>query len=773
MTEEMHRPEDFRPSDLVGTSVQRREDPHLVSGDAEYTDDVQHDGLFLAFVRSRYGHARIEDVDASAAEVMAGVEAVYTAADVAASDAPADIRTGGDDAPHHPLLADGRVTFEGQPIAAVLAADRYTAHDAADAIEVSYDRLPAVVDPEAALDEDAPTIHEDVPDNVAFEWETGDEAAAQAALADADAVVDVEFTINRVVPTAMEPRSAVAIPDGDRLSVTLSVQNPHQMREDVSALLGLPEDRIDVRSPDVGGGFGGKLQPYPGYLATAWAAHDSGHPVKWTATRTEEFQSMVHSREHAVSAEVAVSEDGEIQGLRAGTVAPVGGLLVSGGDIVPKNLGLMGNGQYDVPGAYVHVTGAFTNTTPLSAYRGAGRPEATYFTERLIRTVAAELDLDPVELRRRNQLRPGQFPFETGLGRTYDSGDYERTMDVALAKIGYDEFRERQARLRDEGRYVGIGVSAYVEACGVGPGIEEFGGVEVRPSGEVLVRSGTAEIGTGHATGYAQIVARELGVPFEDVEVRLGDTTETEEGTGTFGSRAMAVGGSALKEGAEAVREKAREIAAHHLEAAPEDVAFEDGEFAIRGAPDRSLSMTEVAELAADPGDLPANIDPGLDATASYDPPNYTFPFGTHVATVEVDPDTGEIDIRRYVAVDDVGTQINPTIVEGQVHGGIAQGLGQALYEAAEYDDTGTLVGGSLQDYAVPRAHHMPEIEWDSTVTESPHNPLGVKGVGEAGAIAAPPAIVNAVVDALQPFGVDSLEMPLTQERIWRAVHES
>ncbi|PSQ63473.1 MAG: carbon monoxide dehydrogenase [Halobacteriales archaeon SW_8_66_22] len=773
MTEEMHRPEEFRPSDLVGTSIQRREDPHLVSGDAEYTDDIQHDGLFLAFVRSRYGHARIEDADASAAEAMAGVEAVYTAADVAASGVPADIRTGGDDAPHHPLLADGRVTFEGQPIAAVLAADRYTAHDAADAIEVSYDRLPAVVGPEAALDEDAPTIHEDVPDNVAFEWETGDEAAAQAALADADAVVDVEFTINRVVPTAMEPRSAVAIPDGDRLSVTLSVQNPHQMREDVSALLGLPEDRIDVRSPDVGGGFGGKLQPYPGYLATAWAAHVSGHPVKWTATRTEEFQSMVHSREHAVSAEVAVSEDGEIHGLRAGTVAPVGGLLVSGGDIVPKNLGLMGNGQYDVPGAYVHVTGAFTNTTPLSAYRGAGRPEATYFTERLIRTVAAELDLDPVELRRRNQLRPEQFPFQTGLGRTYDSGDYERTMDVALAKIGYDEFRERQERLREEGRYVGIGVSAYVEACGVGPGIEEFGGVEVRPSGEVLVRSGTAEIGTGHATGYAQIVARELGVPFEDVEVRLGDTAETGEGTGTFGSRAMAVGGSALKEGAEAVREKAREIAAHHLEAAPEDVAFEDGEFAIRGAPDRSLSMAEVAELAADPGDLPANIDPGLDATASYDPPNYTFPFGTHVATVEVDPDTGEIDIRRYVAVDDVGTQINPTIVKGQVHGGIAQGLGQALYEAAEYDDTGTLVGGSLQDYAVPRAHHMPEIEWDSTVTESPHNPLGVKGVGEAGAIAAPPAIVNAVVDALQPFGVDSLEMPLTQERVWRAVRDS
>ncbi|PSQ46358.1 carbon monoxide dehydrogenase [Halobacteriales archaeon SW_7_65_23] len=776
MTQEMQQAEDFRPSDLVGTSVQRREDPRLVSGEAEYTDDVQHGGLFLALCRSRYGHARIEEVDTSDAAAMPGVEAVYTADDVAASDAPGSIRGGSGAAPDQTLLAEETVTFQGQPIAAVLADDRYTATEAAEAVDVSYERLPAVVDPEAALGDDAPTIHDVAPDNVTFEWDTGDADAADAALADADRVVDVEFTINRVVPTAMEPRSAVAEPDPDddgHLSLAVSVQNPHQMREDVAAFLGLSEDRVDVRSPDVGGGFGGKLQPYPGYLAAAWAAHEFGQPVKWTATRTEEFLSMVHSREHVVSAEVAVSDEGNIRGFRADTVAPVGGVLVSGGDVVPKNLGLMGNGQYDIPGAYVDVTGVYTNTTPLSAYRGAGRPEATYFTERLIRTVAADLEMDPVELRRRNQLRPEQFPFETGLGRTYDSGDYERTMDVALAKIDYEAFRERQARLREEDRYVGIGVSAYVEACGVGPGIEEFGAVEVQPSGEVLVRSGTAEIGTGHATGYAQIVARELGVPFEDVEVRLGDTSETEEGTGTFGSRAMAVGGSALKEGAEAVREKAREIAAHHLEASPEDIAFEDGEFAIRGAPDRSLSMAEVAELAADPETLPADVDPGLDATASYDPPNYTFPFGTHVAIVEVDPDTGEIQIERYVAVDDVGAQINPTIVEGQVHGGIVQGLGQALYEEADYDDNGTLVGGSLQDYAVPRAHHVPEIEWDSTVTESPHNPLGVKGVGEAGTIAAPPAIVNAVVDALEPFGVRSLEMPLTQERIWRAIHES
>jgi carbon-monoxide dehydrogenase large subunit len=773
MTDEMQRAGDFRPNELVGTSVQRREDPRLVSGDAEYTDDIQHDGLFLALCRSRYGHARIEEVDATAAEAMDGVEAVYTAADVDASDAPGTIRGGDGTAPEHTLLASDTVTFQGQPVAAVLAADRYTAHEATEAVDVSYDRLPAVVDPEAALEEDAPAIHDVAPDNVAFRWDTGDEAAADAALAEADTVVDVAFTINRVVPTAMEPRSAVAEPADGRLSLALSVQNPHQMREDISEFLGVPEADIDVRSPDVGGGFGGKLQPYPGYLATAWAAHESGSAVKWTATRTEEFLSMVHSREHVISARVAVSDDGDIQGFRAETVAPVGGVLVFGGSGVPKNLGKMANGQYEVSGAYVHTTGVYTNTTPLSAYRGAGRPEATYFTERLIRTVAAELDLDPVELRRRNQLRPGQFPFQTGLGRTYDSGDYERTMDVALAKIGYEAFRDRQTRLREEGHYIGIGVSSYVEACGTGPGIDEFGAVEVDPSGTVIVRSGTAEIGTSHRTGYAQIVAQELGVSFEDVEVRLGDTEETEEGAGTFGSRAMAVGGSALKQGAEAVREKAREIAAHHLEASPGDVTFEGGAVSIRGAPGRSLSLAEVAELAADPAALPADVDPGLDATASYDPPNYTFPFGTHVAVVEVDPETGRIEFERYVAVDDVGTQINPTIVEGQIHGGIVQGLGQALYEGADYDSTGTLVGGSLQDYAVPRSHHVPDIEWDSTVTESPHNPLGVKGVGEAGAIAAPPAIVNAVVDALEPFGVTGLEMPLTPERVWRAVHES
>jgi carbon-monoxide dehydrogenase large subunit len=768
----MQKAEDSRPSDLLGTSVQRREDPHLLSGDAEYTDDIQHpDGLHLSLLRSRYGHARIEDIDTDDATAMDGVTAAYTAADIERSDAPGTIRTGaGADrpVPDHPILAGERVTFQGQPVAAVVATSRYVARDALEAIDVSYDRLPAVVDPETALETDTP-IHDEAPDNVAFEWDTGDEAATETALSDADTVVEADVDINRVMPTAMEPRAAAADVDSGDLSLALTTQNPHRMRSDVAGALGVPEERIDVRSPDVGGGFGGKLQPYPGYIATAWATRQLQRPVKWTATRTEDLSSMIHSREHRVSARVAVSGAGDIEGLRLDTVAPVGGFLVPAGALVPKNLGLMANGQYDIPAVYVRTTGVYTNTTPLAAYRGAGRPEATYVVERLVREVAAALDLDPVTVRRRNFIRPEQFPFETGLGRTYDSGDYEKSLDAALETLDYEAARERQRELRETGRYVGVGLSAYVEACGVGPGIGETVSVELDPSGTALVRAGTAEIGTGHRTGYAQVVAAELGVPVDDIEVREGDTSETDEGTGTFGSRAMAVGGSAARESAETVRERAREVAADHLEASPDDVAFEDGAFHIRGAPERSLALAEVAELAHGG---PSGDEVDLTATTQYDPPNYTFPFGTHAAVVEVDPDTGEVTLERYVGIDDVGTQINPTIVEGQVHGGIVQGIGQVLYEDTRYDGNGTLQGGSLQDYAVPKAGHVPDLEWDSTVTPCPHNPLGVKGVGEAGAIAAPPAIVNAVLDALEPFGVDSVPLPLTAERVWRAIHD-
>jgi len=781
---------DAVPSELVGSAVQRREDPHLITGDAEYTDDIQYRGeVHLALLGSQYGHARIESVDAGDAAALDGVLAAVTWADIEASDAPGYMRVddpaGGSAesdsetqgiAPEHPMLADGKVTYQGQPVAAVVAEDRYAAHDALDAIDLDYERLDAVVDPTEAMTGSAPTIHDDAAGNVAFTWDAGDEAAAEAALDAADNVVEFDLEINRVSPTAMEPRAAVAQYRGsdDELFVEMSTQNPHQVRADLSQTLGIPDHRVRVRPPDVGGGFGAKLFPYTGHLLAGWCAMQLERPVKWVAPRTEDFQSMIHARHHIVEAAAAVDDDGTLRGFRADTTVPVGGFLVPGGSGVPTNLGVMANGQYDVQNAYVHTTGAFTNTAPLSAYRGAGRPEATYFIERLADTVARELDVDPAEFRRRNFIPPEAFPYETPLGRTYDSGEYERTLDRALDLVDYEDFRERQREARNEGRYLGIGLSCYVEACGAAPGMMETGVVHVRPSGTVIVKTGTAEIGTGHRTAYTQIVADALGVPFEDVEVLEGDTAEVSEGHGTAGSRAMPVGGGALRESAGKVLEKARRIAGHQLEVSEADLEFEDGEFAVRGAPSRSMTLAEVAEVAYDGTDgLPDDVDPGLDATTYFDPSNYTFPFGTHVAVVEVDPDSGETEFERYVAVDDVGNQINPKIVEGQIHGGIAQGLGQALSEEAVYDDNGNLLTGSLQDYAMPKAEHVPEMEWDSTVTPCPHNPLGVKGVGEAGAIAAPPAVVNAVVDALEPFGVENIDMPLSPETVWTSISEA
>jgi carbon-monoxide dehydrogenase large subunit len=767
------------PSELVGSSIQRREDPRLITGDAEYTDDIHYPGeAHLALMRSQYGHARIENIDTSAAEELDGVTAVNTAADIQDSDisGTGTLPTAAPDdgtAPEYPLLATDSVTFQGQPVAAVVAEDRYTAHQALEHIEVSYERLDTVSDPREALEDDAPVVHEDR-DNVAFRWENGDRDATDEAFANADRSVEFDLVINRVIPTAMEPRAAVARYEQStgELTVELSTQNPHSVQGDLSRTLGIPDHRIRVRSPDVGGGFGAKLAPYAGNILAAWCAMQLDRPVKWVATRTEDCQSMVHSRYQDIKTEVALSDDGHLLGVRAQSIVDVGGYLVPGGTIVPKNLGLMLSGQYALPAAHLEMTAAFTTTAPLAAYRGAGRPEATYFIERVIDVAARELDMDPATIREKNFVPSEEFPYETGLGHTYDSGDYEKTLETARDLVDYEQLRERQATLREEGRYLGIGLSCYVEACGAAPGMWESGVVRIKPSGKVIVKTGTAEIGTGHRTGYSQIVANALGVPLDDIEVREGDTAEVPEGQGTAGSRAMAVGGSAIRESADEVIEKARQIAAHALESAEQDIAFEDGTFSIRGAPDRSLTIQEVATEAYS-GNRPEEMDPGLEATAYYDPPNYTFPFGTHVAVVEVDPETGAVEVEQYVAVDDVGTQINPKIVEGQIHGGVAQGIGQALQENAVYDDNGNLITGSLQDYAVPKADHVPTIETASTVTECPHNPLGVKGVGEAGAIAAPPAISNAVIDALSPFGVEHLDMPLTNETIWQAVEKA
>nr|WP_282594746.1 xanthine dehydrogenase family protein molybdopterin-binding subunit [Halomarina salina] len=723
---------------------------------------------------SRYGHATIQSVDASEALADDRVVAVYTQDDVTASGIDGVLRVGAPEdgtAPDNPLLAGDRARYRGQPVAAVVATERYAARDAIGAIDVDYERKDAVVDPVAAVGEDGPTVHESAPDNVAFDWEVGDESAVESAFAEADTVVSTDIEINRVLPTAMEPRAATARydPSSDELSLELSTQNPHTIRDDVAHTLDHPAEKVRVRPPDVGGGFGGKLQPYAGQLLAAWAAKRQERPVKWVATRTEDSLSMVHSRQQSITAEAAVDDDGTVRGVRAESVAPVGGYLVPGGKIVPTNLGLMASGQYDIPAVHVRVTGAFTHTAPMAAYRGAGRPEATYFIERLLRTVADELDIDPVELRRRNFVPADAFPYETGLGHTYDSGDYEKTLDRALEMVDYDEFRERQRRARDDGRYLGVGVSCYVEACGAAPGWQESGVVEVRPSGTVVVKSGTAEIGTGHRTAYTQIAAAELGVDFEDVTVVEGDTGEVEVGGGTAGSRSMPLGGSAVQQSAVAVREQAVDVASDLLEASPDDLVVEGGDVHLVGVPDRSVSLAEIASVVAE--DSSPDDERGLDATTAYDPPNYTFPFGTHVVVVEVDPEVGAIDLLRYCAVDDVGNQINPKIVEGQIHGGVVQGIGQAIYEDVEYDENGQLLTESLQDYAVPKSVDVPEIETESTVTPCPHNPLGVKGVGEAGAIAAPPAVVNAVADALAPLDPDGLDMPLTAQRVWAAVN--
>ena len=766
------------PNELVGAAVQRREDPHLLTGEAEYSDDVQYRDLrYLALVPSRYGHARIEGVDTAAAEAMDGVVAVYTATDVETSGVPGHLPMGAPDYsadPKHPLLAGDEVVYQGQPVAAVVATDRYTAAEAAAAVTVDYERLDAVVDPDEALADGAPLVHEDVPGNVAFVWENGDAAATDAAFAAADRVVEVgDVENNRVVPTAMEPRSAVARfrrSDGE-LEVTASSQNPHSLRGRLSTALSVPEHKIRVRAPDVGGGFGAKLQPYPGYLLAAWSAMQLGDPVAWTATRSEEFTSQFHSRHQRSHAEVALDADGRMTAMRVRTRGDLGAFPYGSG-LFTSNFGRMFVGQYAVEAAHVEVTGVLTNTAPLSAYRGAGRPEATYFAERVVRHVARAIGEDPVAFRRRNVIQPDAFPYETPVGHTYDSGDYERALDAALEAVDYEGFRAKQADLRAAGRYLGIGISCYVEACGAAPGWPETGVVRVTPSGTVVAEVGTAEIGTGHATSYAQLVAAALDVPYDDVEVVEGDTARVGHGGGTAGSRAIPVGGSALHESAVAVREKARRIAAHRLEAAPEDVSFADGAFHVAGAPDRAVTLEAVAD-AAYGGEVPEGETPGLEATTYYDPSAYTYPFGTHAAVVAVDPDTGAIEVERFCTVDDVGVQINPKLVEGQIHGGVVQGLGQARLERTVYDDNGTLLTGSLQDYALPRAADVPTLETDSTTTPSPNNPLGTKGVGEAGAIGAPPALVNAVLDALEPFGVEAIDMPLTDERVWRAIHEA
>ncbi len=758
---------------FVGRALPRREDEALLTGRARYTDDLSPPGVaHLAFVRSQYGHARVESIDGSAAAAAAGVLGVYTWDDVAASGTPGVIDIATDRLDHdvsgHPILARDRVRYHGQPVAAVVAEDRYLAHDAAAAVDVEYDRLPAVTDPVAATAPDAPTLYEAVPDNVAVAGDLGDREATERAFAAADHVVELDLVNNRIIPNALEPRAALASYDSDdgRYTLRLGSQGPHRHRGNLATTLGVPEAAVRVVIPDVGGGFGHKGYHYPGEAVTAWCARALDRPVKWVATRSENYLAGGHGRDNVTHAELALDADGTILGLSLDTHVAAGGYGIGSCASIATRHGELLSSQYRIPAIYRRARGVFTNTAPVVAYRGAGRPESIYVVERLVDAAARELGLDPAELRRRNLVPPDAFPYETAAGAVYDSGEYERALDAALELADYEATRERQDARRAAGELVGVGLAAFVESTG---GKEETARVSVGADGRVAAYVGTHSHGQGHETTFAQIVADALAVPPDVVDEYEGDTDDLPTGTGTSGSRSTVSGGSAVDECARTVAEQARRVAAGELEAAPADVAVADGEFHVVGSPDRAVPFDAVAAVAHD-GERTDRDVPGLEAETVYRPAGTAFSFGAHVAVVAVDPDTGAVDVERYVAVDDCGERINPALVDGQVHGGVAQGIGQARFERTAYDDTGTLVTGSLMDYAVPRAFQLPEIETDATVTPSPTNPLGVKGVGEAGTIAAPPAVVNAVCDALAPLGVRNVDMPMTDESVWRAI---
>ncbi len=776
---------------IFGSGIRRREDPRLLTGSATYTDDISLPGmLHAAMLRSPYAHAKITRIATEAAQAAPGVHAVYTAADIEGVLQPmpcawllpdSDLKI----APY-PCIAKDTVRYTGDIVAVVVAEDRYQAYDAIDAIEVDYEALPTVVDPEEATKDGAPQLHDDVPGNQAFHWVVagGD---ADAAFENADVIVEERIHQQRLIPNAMEPRSAVAQYNQATGELTLwnTTQNPHIVRFLCSGVTGVPEDKLRVIAPEVGGGFGSKIAVYPADIATVFCAKTLGRPVKWTETRSENYIATTHGRDHVQHVQLAGTKDGKITGLRCTVYAGMGAYLSTAAPGIPTILhGLMLSGCYSVPAVKEDVYGVYTNAVPVEAYRGAGRPEATFMLERMMDLFAAKIDIDPAEIRRRNLLPRFEDGCDVITGLTYDSGDYPAALEKALNHIDYDDLRKQQATARDNNRYMGIGVSSYVEICGLGPsqvagaigfqgGLWESSIVRFHPTGKVHVFIGSSPHGQGEETTFAQIVAHEIGVDAGDVKVFHGDTDNTPMGWGTYGSRTTAVGGAALALTVRKIKDKAKVIAAHLLEAAAEDMEYEDGKFFVKGSPDKSKTIQDIALMAHLAWNMPAGVEAGLEASTFYDPPNFVFPYGVHSCVVEVDPETGQVDLKRYVALDDCGPQINPTIVEGQVHGGVVQGVGQALWEEAVYDDDGQLVSGSMLDYALPRADCLPEIEVLSTVTPSPHHPLGVKGIGEAGTIASTVTVYNAVLDALRPLGVTRVDMPFTPQRVWQAIQDA
>ncbi len=777
----------------VGASVKRKEDSRFLKGKGRYTDDINVAGqAYGYFLRSPHAHAEIKSIDPSAALQCPGVVAVLSGDDLAADGIGPLICgvtvTSDDGEPHrapvHPALAQGKVHYVGDHVAFVIAESLSQAKDAAEKIAVDYKVLPAVTDTATASDDGQPQIHEVAPNNVCYNWPFGDKAAVDAAFESAHKVSRLELVNNRMVTNPMEPRAALGEYNTgtDEITLHMTTQNPHVHRLVLAAFNQLaPEHKLRVVGPDVGGGFGAKIFVYAEELVVGWACRKVNRPVKWTAERTEAFLSDAHGRDHVTEAEMAMDENGKFLAMRVHTRANLGGYLSTFATMVPSYLyAFLFAGQYATPLIYSEVKAVFTNTAPVDASRGAGRPEATYMLERLVDVAAADMGLDPAELRRRNFIPKDAFPYQTPVVQCYDSGDYEAALDKAMELADYTGFSKRAEEAQKRGMRRGIGFSSYVEACGIAPsaavgqlgggvGLWESAQVRFNPTGNVQVFTGTHSHGQGHETTFAQLVNDLLGVPIENIEVIHGDTAKTQFGMGTYGSRSLAVGGVAIANACEKLIAKGRKIAAHAMEAAEEDIEFDAGNFTVAGT-DKAMNIGEVAFNAYVPHSYPEGLEPGFDENAFYDPTNFSFPAGTHICEVEVDPDTGVVEIVNYSAVDDFGKLVNPMIVEGQVHGGIAHGVGQALLEACRYDDEGQLVTASFMDYTMPRADNLPSFKVDYAPTNPPDNPLGVKGCGEAGAIGAPPAVINAIANAL---GVKHIDMPATPENVWRAARSA
>jgi aerobic carbon-monoxide dehydrogenase large subunit len=782
---------------LIGSPVKRVEDARLITGAAKYLDDLKLPGMaHVAILRSPYAHARIKSIDTTRAAAAPGVIGVYTGKDFEHLPAlPCAWQAGGvENLVNTPrALEIDRVTFTGAGVAAVVAETSYAAEDALELIDVDWEPLDVVVDVEQATAEGAIQLHENAPGNIVMDWSTGDAEATDRALADAEVVIEQRLVNQRLIPTPLEGRGAAATyePASGEYTVWMTSQDPHIMRLLMTAFVfGIPETKMRCIALHVGGGFGTKIFLYHEYVLMAALAEKVGRPVKWMETRSENYAATTHGRDHVTYLQVGASRDGTITALKAKTLANLGGVLSTIAPGIPTTLyGRMLSGAYRFPNIHCQVLGVYTNTGMVDAYRGAGRPEATYVVERAVDLVASELGLDPVEVRRRNFIPPDAFPYDPlGIlnGLEYDSGDYEKALDRALEIVDYEGFRAEQEEARKQGRYRGIGFSTYVEICGAAPSawigtvgegwgasMWESANIRVHLTGKVAVTIGTQPQGQGHATTVSQIVASELGIPIEDVTVEIGDTLNTPFGYGTYASRSAAVGGVAVYNSVQKLKAKVRRIAAHMLEADVDDVVFEGGKAHVKGSPESAKTFQEIAGAAALAYDLPEGEEPFLDDTTYYDPPNCTFPFGTHIAIVDIDAETGETKLERYIAVDDVGKVINPMIVDGQVHGGIAQGIAQALWEYGAYDESGQLVTSSLMDYAVPKADFFPSFEVERTETPTDVNPLGVKGAGETGTIASTAAVVNAVMDALAPLGIRHLDMPLTPERVWRAMNQA